>query len=90
MNNTLKVTVADVRNLLADDRDDPVLYVTEEGELDVWVEAYVPDHQRVARRHEVQDVLLPKGADPLTEEDIRGYLPGLQREVDQVVGALAS
>ena len=81
---TPEVTVAHVRELLTDHRDAPVLYVNEERELEVWVEAYVNHHQIVARRHEVSDVLLPPGADPLTDEDIKEYLPGLQDEVDRI------
>ncbi|WP_435108080.1 hypothetical protein [Nocardiopsis synnemataformans] len=85
MDSTPKVTVAHVRELLNDHRDDPVLYVNEEGELDVWVEAHVDHHQVVVRQHEAEEVLLPTGAGPLTDDDIDGYLPILQVEVDRII-----
>lgn len=80
------VTTGHLRELLASPGERPVLYVNDEGSLEVWVEAYVPTRQIAARRSELVDDLggpdHPDG--PPTEGDLEELIPGIQATVDEI------
>lgn len=77
----LRVTVHDVRRLLNTDNERSVLYVnTEDGpaQIDVWVDAYVASHWRIATRDEITDMV---GDEP-SDSEIRSILDELQETVN--------
>lgn len=83
-----QVTVADIRELLASGAEEPVLYVQngpddEGGEqtLAVWARALVPRGRIACTFEEVTDAI---GDEP-DDDDITGYLPGVQDEIDRIV-----
>ncbi|NEA20716.1 hypothetical protein [Streptomyces halstedii] len=78
---TPQVSVSDISALLAAPHEEPVLYLTEQGGLDVWAAAYVWHYRRVLDRDEVIDFL---GDDP-DADAIRDRLPEFQADVDAAV-----
>lgn len=93
----LKMTTDNLRALLADVGEKPVLYVARDedtGEpvrLQVWVEAYVPDGDIVVRKHELVDALGGPGhPDGVTDDALEHLLEGFQAEVDAMEEAAAS
>lgn len=79
----LRITVADVRELLASGSEQPVLYVnTEDGpaKIDVWAGAYVQHYWRIATRDEIEEMI---GDEP-TDSDIRGILGELQETANEI------
>lgn len=80
------VTTGHLRDLLTSEGERPVLYIDENGNLDVWVEAYVPTRQVAARRSELVDDLggpdHPDG--PPSEGDLEELIPGIQATVDEI------
>lgn len=80
------VTTGHLRELLESPGERPVLYVNDDGALEVWVEAYVPTRQIAARRAEIVDDLggpdHPDG--PPSEGDLEELIPGIQATVDEI------
>lgn len=83
-----EVTSAHVRELLRALNRESVLFVNDEGELEVWSGALVSHHQIVAHQHQIQDDLggpdHPDG--PSSVGDILDLLPGLQAKADEITG----
>jgi hypothetical protein len=83
----LKVTTADLRKLLDDTSETPVLYVARDvdpGEpvrLEVWDDAYVPYADVVVRRHELKDAAGAVDKD----DDLDDLLPGYQGVVEEIL-----
>lgn len=79
----LRVTVSDVRKLLAYEGEQPVLYVNVEdgpAHIDVWAGAYVAHHWRISTRDEITDMI---GDEP-SDSEIRGILGDLQETADAI------
>ncbi|MFS0695116.1 hypothetical protein [Streptomyces nitrosporeus] len=83
---TPQISVSDIRALLDAQSERPVLYLTEDGQLDVWADAYVWHHRIVLTAAAATELL---GEAP-TREDIVEVLPEVQAAVDTVVETLAT
>lgn len=77
------ITRADIHRLLDSPGEDPVLYLND-GEVDVWVAAYVPYPTILAHRYEVVDAI---GEDP-DVDDVDDYLTELQQTAEELADAL--
>ena len=75
------ITVSDLRQLLAAPHENPVLYLDEHGDLDVWAEAYVPHHAVIVRQHDLLDMI---GEDTSTNA-LQEAAEQLQDTVDEIV-----
>lgn len=75
---TPQISVSDIRALLAAPHEEPVLYLTEQGALDVWAAAYVWYYRRVLDRDDVVEFL----GDAPDFDTIRDALPEFQADVD--------
>lgn len=79
----LRVTVYDVRKLLAYEGQEPVLYVNVEdgpAHIDVWTSAHVQPTWRIASYDYVTELI---GGDP-SDSEIRSILDDLQEYVDAI------
>ncbi|MFI1358636.1 hypothetical protein ACH4TV_34470 [Streptomyces sp. NPDC020898] len=85
-----QVTATDIRTLLDSSAELPVLYISygpgdggTEAELDVWATGLVDQPDIVLTRATALDLL---GEDP-NSETIAGFLPEVQKTVDQMISA---
>lgn len=85
-----------LRELLASQAQDPVLYVAcdeDTGEpvrLEIWAEAHVPHDDIIVRQHELVDALGgPNHPDGVTDDALEHLREGYQAKVDEIEEARA-
>jgi hypothetical protein len=85
----LIITTTHLRQLLNGTQEEPVLFVSRDGDtgepvgLDVWAGALVPHGDVVVRQHDLVDALGgPDHPDEVTDEALEPLLEGYQAEVD--------